>query len=103
MKVDVEGHEAALFRGADALLQSGAITHIVYEDHRGGASEVHDFLAERGYTIFSLGWQRLGPTIAGRHESLTHPGEVPDFVATRDADGLTRAMKGRGYRVLRGA
>lgn len=103
MKVDVEGHEAALFAGASGLLERGAITHVIYEDNRGGGSPVHDFLAERGYAIFALGWRRLGPALAGRHESLTHPGETPDFIATRDAGELERAMKARGYLVLRGA
>lgn len=102
LKADVEGHEGAVFAGASGLLERDAITHIVYEDHVGGTSPVHDFLAARGYTVFALGWQLLGPVIADRHVPLSHPGETPDFIATRDPDELCRLMAPRGWRVFRG-
>ena len=101
LKADVEGHEAELFRGASELLGAGAITHIVYEDQAGGASPVHDLLTAHGYTIFALGRRLLGPVLGDRHARLTHPGETPDFVATRAPDELRRAMAPRGWRVLR--
>ena len=61
MKVDVEGHELAVLKGASALLDRRAIRNIVFEEHGGAKSPVCLYLLSKGYKLFSLGWRTFGP------------------------------------------
>jgi FkbM family methyltransferase len=102
MKVDVEGHEPAVFRGAKRALSERRIKHIIYEDNDRGASPVHEQLASHGYRVFALGWRLNGPLVGGRDELLARDDEAPSYAATADADELLRRMQPRGWRCLRG-
>lgn len=53
MKIDVEGHEAAAFRGAQSLLGNGAIDHVILEEHRDPPTEATSLLSGFGYMRFS--------------------------------------------------
>jgi FkbM family methyltransferase len=100
-KIDVEGSEIAVLRGARRLLQLGSIAHIVFEEHRIQASETVRFLQSLGYEVFSLGWQMnrlaLAPVKAGR---LAHDYEAPNFVASIRSDELLERCSERGWKVL---
>ena len=48
MKVDVEGHESSVFKGAEWLLSNHRIRDIIYEDHHGHHSPVSEHLRSRG-------------------------------------------------------
>lgn len=102
MKVDVEGSELAVLRGACAALAERRITHVVFEDHEGPGSPSCELLAGHGYTLFALGYSLMGPVVApidaGR---LASDHEAPSYLATVDPDGATRACRPRGWRVLR--
>ena len=54
MKVDVEGHEAAVFAGAEKLLAQKLIRDIVFEEHHAYPAGSHKILLEHGYRIFRL-------------------------------------------------
>ncbi|HEX4033821.1 MAG TPA: FkbM family methyltransferase [Solirubrobacteraceae bacterium] len=56
LKIDVEGHEPALLRGADRVLRAGRVDFLLIElsggvlgRSGGSAAELIDWLAERGY------------------------------------------------------
>lgn len=102
MKVDVEGHEAALFRGAERLLRRWAIRHVVYEDHAGGTSPVHQQLEAHGYTVLALGWHLKGLAVGDRSARLARDDEAANYLATTDAPAAVRTLRASGWRVLRG-
>jgi FkbM family methyltransferase len=103
MKVDVEGHEAEVLRGGEGLLRAGRIRNILYEDHYGARSPVHPYLAELGYTVYSLGWSTTGPVLAPLGREVAKPYEAPSFLATLDPADTSRRLVEPGWQVLRSA
>ncbi len=101
MKMDVEGFEAHVLRGAKTLLDSKRISHIVFEDHQIRTSEVVRILQASGYEVFSLGWSmrglKLQPVEVG---SLATRYEAPNFVATTQTAYLRTLCEPRGWRIL---
>lgn len=74
IKIDVEGHEAAVLRGATAVI-AGHAPSIVFEyapELLGEAAQTpFGWLAERGYELFGIRWNRRSVTGRGRL-SLEH-------------------------------
>ncbi|QDT15495.1 FkbM family methyltransferase [Alienimonas californiensis] len=104
LKIDVEGHEAPLLRGAAEALAAGRIRHVLFEDHAvhdAAGSEVTRLLEEAGFTLFSLGRTFHGlhvePLAAGRLASSSEP---PNYLATRDPEAALAALRPPGWRVL---
>lgn len=95
LKVDVEGHEYAVFSGARLSLEAKRIRNIVFEDHCGLESRVCKLLRGHGYEIFPIGWRMNGPALG-----VTNPHEAPNFIATLQAAEVRSAMQPRGWRVL---
>jgi FkbM family methyltransferase len=102
MKVDVEGHEINVLRGAEEALTAGRIRHVVFEDHAGAGSPVCHYLRQKGYTLLEVGWRLGGPVVAepgsGAHRSY----EAPSYLATRDPEGVSERCDSGGWKCLRG-
>jgi len=102
LKLDVEGSELGVLKGARNALVERRIRHIVYEDHEGPGSETSLYLEGLGYTIFVFGWSILGlivaPKSAGR---LAQRYEAPNYIATLDPDECLSRCAPRGWRALR--
>jgi FkbM family methyltransferase len=101
LKIDVEGHELAVLKGAEKTIQNKQITNIVYEDHDPYPSEIAAFLANMGYTIYRIekGWLNLNlknPSI----EPSTNGWEPTNYLATLDTETLKKKMKGIFYKCL---
>lgn len=101
LKLDVEGFEASVLRGAQRLLSERRLRHIVFEDHDLERSEVVRVLKDAGYHLFAIGWRMrglvLGPIERG---PLATPFEAPSFVATTDPAAVIVRTAPRGWRVL---
>jgi FkbM family methyltransferase len=54
MKIDVEGHELNVLKGAEKSLKEKNILNIVYEDHLQFPSSVSDYLLSMGYYILRI-------------------------------------------------
>src|SRR5690606_13826018 len=54
IKIDVEGHELSVLKGAQKALEDNLFDYILYEDLTGPDGETTKFLRDRGYTIFKL-------------------------------------------------
>jgi FkbM family methyltransferase len=100
MKVDVEGHEPAVLRGATKLLGSGAIRHVVMEEHGRYPTEATLLLESLGYAVFSLERSflrvRLGDPARPRRSSW----QAPSLLATRQPQAAIAAFRTPGWRAL---
>ncbi len=101
MKMDVEGYEAHVLRGARRALAERRIRHIIFEDHDVAHSEVVAILRAAGYRLYSLGWTMRGLRLAAIETgSLAHSYEAPNFIATIAPDDVERRLQPRGWQVL---
>lgn len=103
VKVDVEGHEAAVFRGAEKALAEKRLRHLVFEEHGPPDAPAFRLLAGHGYAVFQLGWRFAGPVLAELSAPrVCKPYEAPNFLATADPDAARAALSAPGWRVLKG-
>ena len=98
MKIDVEGHELAVLRGAGRLVGEGGARDIVFEEHASYPSPVSEFLEEAGYSIFLIQKGLLRPQLL---QANSRPRELPNYLATLDVGRALRKMGAFGYRALR--
>ena len=102
LKIDVEGSELQVLRGAQCALKSGRIRHVVFEDFGGGGSEAAQLLESFGYRVYSLGWSVRGPRVgAATKERLAKTYEAPSYLATLDAAQVLERCSEPGWLVLR--
>ena len=101
LKIDVEGHELSVFKGAENILRNKQITNIIYEDHDPYPSDIATFLTGKGYTIYRMekGWLNLNLKNPSTEPS-TNGWEPTNYLATLDNDTLKKKMKGLFYKCL---
>lgn len=101
-KIDVEGHELAVLRGAECTLATGRIEHIVYEDFGGADSPVHRLLGQHGYSVYALGWTTYRPvlTAVGRGPAIDTAWESPNYLATRNPAKAFHRFRRWGWSVI---
>jgi FkbM family methyltransferase len=98
MKVDVEGHELAVFQGANSMLQSHAIRDIVFESNDGYPTLVSGFLKGYGYTILGVHSSVLGiELLSAKHAMSASDGHWTDFIATIDPERVTQRFRSRRW------
>jgi FkbM family methyltransferase len=105
VKVDVEGFEISVFRGAEQLLAKHKIRDIVFEDFEEFPSESVKFLQGHGYTIFRLVKKILGPYIWNPLETkdpnFLLPYEPINYLATVDPQRALKLLQPRGWLCLK--
>jgi FkbM family methyltransferase len=105
IKVDVEGWEIAVFRGAEQLLAKHRIRDIVFEDFEAFPSESVKFLQNHGYTIFRLVKKILGPYIwnplVTKAPNTLLPYEPVNYLATVDPNRALKLLQPRGWQCLK--
>jgi FkbM family methyltransferase len=100
LKIDVEGHEPAVLRGAGELLEHGRVRDIVFEDHDPYPSEATAVVEDAGYRLFSLDNDLFGLSLGApedRGETAGWPG--PSYLATRDARRALDRLSPCGWQV----
>lgn len=102
-KIDVEGHELQVFRGAARLLDQQRMRDVIFEDFGEFPSPVHRMFLERGFTLFSLHSSLLrpilSPVLQERPRFSQNDGE--NYLATLDPQRAIERFAPGGWRVLR--
>jgi FkbM family methyltransferase len=101
LKIDVEGHELQVLKGAQNLLESGNIRDILFEELRTLPTPVTDFLERSGYAIYRVDGGFMGPLV-GPTKTPYKPAitkDAPNYLATRDSIRLLKRMSKRGWAV----
>lgn len=102
MKIDVEGHELDLLKGASTFLKEHRIRDIVYEDHHDQPSEVARYLQSFGYTLFRLEKRLFGPKLHPHDLRLsTPPWETPNYLATLNAKRVISRFQPFGWKCMK--
>ena len=99
LKLDVEGHEAQILRGASRLLKDKQIKTVIYEERVGVNGPSHKVLAEAGYALFALDSRLSGPFLTKLGTPRVTPS--PDFLATRAPDEIVRRFDSSGWQIFR--
>ena len=108
IKVDVEGHEAAVFRGAQNLIKGGRVRDWLFEENDENPLGVGKMLAENGYSLFRIKKHFSHVELCPPETHVTVASyavpESPNFLATLEPGRATRRFEGRGWQCLgRGA
>jgi FkbM family methyltransferase len=98
LKLDVEDHEPAALRGAQAMLEKGRIRDILFEDHNSYPSETTAMLEQRGYSVFDIAARPLGLVVdAPELRSVYASWHAPMRLATLDPVRAKRRLSVRGW------
>lgn len=97
MKVDTEGSELLVLKGAQKLLVEKRIHNIVFEDHDLYPTPLMTFLESHGFTIFSLQRGLLGPKITSGRENKKETWEPNSFLATLRPGEVSFLMSKKGW------
>lgn len=100
IKVDVEGGELLVFRGATTLLASGRVRDVIFEEHEPYPAPSHAFLESHGYQAFRLDRRWLGPVLRPPSASVESEIDTPNYLATRDPARAVRRMASWGWQSL---
>ena len=102
-KIDVEGHEPSVLRGARGLLERGVIRHLVIEEHGRHPTESSRLLEGLGYSLFSLERRLFGPRLGDPARPSRSSWEPPSLLATRNPEEVRARFARPGWRCLHGS
>lgn len=103
LKIDVEGHELNVFKGAIQLLIARRIKHIVFEENESYPSDVSNFLNQYGYTILRIqkGWFGVELKDPISPKPIDAQYEAANYLATLDLNQVQQKLKNVvGYSIL---
>lgn len=103
-KMDVEGHELSVLKGATRLLEARRVRDLIFEDFGAYPSPVHQLLLDSGFTIFSLHTRLWKPRLAPALQRVSFQPLVDgdNYLATLDPVRAARRFEAPGWRALRG-
>jgi len=103
LKIDVEGHEPQVLKGAPDLIKARRIKNIVFEEHEGSGEKAKRLLFEQGYAIYELSWSVRKPLLlTDDDENKAIGNETPNFLATLQQDRAERLFQLQGWKCLDG-
>lgn len=97
LKIDVEGNELDVLKGAHYLLESRMVRDIVFEEHAKTPTPVTELLESYGYKIFHVSSTFRRIVLSPRKH-----GTSVDYLATLDEGRALRRLSTPGWHVLRG-
>ena len=100
LKIDVEGHELEVFKGARASISQRKIRDILFEDHNRYPSKVTQFLEGYDYTIFQIWKGFWKPILVDPRKNLSHPWEPSNYLATHNPNRAISLFKENGWKLF---
>ena len=103
VKIDVEGAELCVLRGAERTLAERRIKAILYEDFKPAESGIAEFLRGCGFSVFYLDGNLVRPQVHLVEKNFTpwRRGLDENFLAVLDSRDLFRDYRQAGWRVFR--
>lgn len=102
MKIDVEGHEHQVVKGAINLLKEGRIRDCVFEEHRKYPTPVTTFFETMGYQVFRIRRNFKSLTLLPPNSQATRTLWQPtSFLATHNPERAILAFQEPGWQVLK--
>lgn len=101
VKVDVEGCEARVFRGAEQLLSSGRVRDIIFEEHRPPPAESIMHLQRKGYRLYRIIRHWRGPKLVPPDHPDMSDLDPPAFLATLDSARVSQRFAPTGWLCFR--
>jgi FkbM family methyltransferase len=103
LKLDVEGYESVVLRGARQFVEGGRVREVIFEEHDEYPTAASDLLEASGYRVYRIHKAFLGPRLLSPDsETRRSSWEPTSFLATRDADRARQRLRARGWLILRG-
>lgn len=100
LKIDVEGHEPEVLRGARSLLERRLVRDIIFEDHEPYPSTATETVERSGYQLVSLTNDLGGLRLQAPQERGDVPAwPGPSYLATADPARSIARLAGRGWQV----
>jgi FkbM family methyltransferase len=101
LKLDVEGHELNVLKGARRLLQIKKIRDCIFEEHNNYPTDTTSYLEEMGYTIYRVHRHFLGLTLLPPDSLIPKVSWLPtSFLATAEPKRAINRCKSRGWNCL---
>ena len=102
LKIDVEGHEESVLKGAKTSIEAKRIDYIVFEDFEGMQSKTINFLEKNNYKVYRLHKTLFGPKLLSVKEGLNIPAwEPPNYISSYDSTELKNLFSSSGWKHLR--
>ena len=102
LKLDVEGYELSVLKGAKNLLQEQRIRDCVFEEHREYPTDVTRCFEEMGYSVFRIQRQFFGPALLAPDSNVARTKWQPtSFLATQQPDRAVSRLRERGWKALK--
>lgn len=98
-KIDIEGHELRALQGAKAVLSTGRIRDIVFEEREKPPTVVTELLREYGYTVMALGERLRGPSLGALGAGDVTGKDDPSLLATRAPVRAIERLRVRGWAI----
>lgn len=102
-KLDVEGHELQVLKGASRLLSQKKIRHILFEELQSYPSPVAGYLTDHGYTIYRIEKMFRRISLAEPNSPKSPKVSTTNYLATLDTTEVMKKTAGQGYKCLRGS
>lgn len=102
LKLDVEGYEISVLKGAKKLLKEQRIRDCVFEEHGEYPTDVTRFFEDMGYTVFRIQRQFFGPRLLAPDSNIARTKWQPtSFLATQQPERALNLFQERGWKALK--
>lgn len=102
IKLDVEGAEALVLRGAERLLREGRIRDLVFEEHNPWPAASTELLRQHGYQLWRVTRGRDGPKLLPADTTIGEVIDSPTFLASREPGRVLERFAAAGWQCLSG-
>ncbi len=101
LKLDVEGHEISVLKGAKNLLSQKRVRDFIFEEHREYPTSVTKYFEEIGYTVFRIQRKFFGPALLPPDSKVPRTRWEPtSFLATKHPQRAIGRFKESGWKSL---